>query len=83
MRIQEKDESPVIPKAPEVKNPATARAIVSVAGTITGLKSRKTGVARASPIKVPTRVMPARQTSVPPTGRRVTIARICEAEGPF
>lgn len=83
MRIQERDESPVTPKAPEVKKPATARPTVRVAGTRTGLKRRKTGVATASPIKVPARVMPARQRRVPPTGRRVTIARICVAEGPF
>ncbi|KAL0450696.1 UNVERIFIED_CONTAM: hypothetical protein Slati_1626000 [Sesamum latifolium] len=80
---QESDESPVSPKAPDVKNAVTAPAISMAAGTRTGLKITKTGVATASPMRVPTSVIPARQSSVPLMGRRVIMARIWVVEGPF
>lgn len=71
------------PKAPEVANPVTARAKVRAAGTKTGLKMTKSGVATARPMRVPVRMRPARQRRAPPTGKRVTTARTWEVEGPF
>lgn len=78
----ESDESPENPKAPEAITPVTARPMVKAAGTITGLKMIKSGAVTARQITVPTKVMLARPRSVPPTGRRVTIARTSEVFGP-
>ncbi|KAI5015784.1 hypothetical protein ZWY2020_057174 [Hordeum vulgare] len=43
------EERPPSPSAPEARNPMTAMPMVSASGTSTGLKSRNTGVATASP----------------------------------
>lgn len=72
-----------MPNAPEVKNPATARAMVTTAGTMMGLKRRKTGKETAAPNIVPVKIIPARLRRTPPTGKRVTTASTWEVEGPF
>lgn len=61
----------------------TARPIPIAAGTRTGLKRRKSGVATARPTIDPTNVRPDRSSRVPPRGRRAMTARILEADGPF
>jgi hypothetical protein len=58
-------------KAPYVKNPSTPSPMTRAAGTKTGLKITKSGVATASPISVPTRMRPARKRRVSPTGNKV------------
>lgn len=77
------DESPVNPKAPELKNPVTARPTTTAAGTRTGLKTINSGVVTASPMTLPMSVKPASASSVPPTGRRTRIARTLVADGPL
>lgn len=79
----ESDERPEISKASEAMTPVTERAIVSAAGTITGLKMMKSGVMTGREITVPMKVMPARPRSVPPTGRRATTVRTWEVVGPL
>ncbi|ESR53132.1 hypothetical protein CICLE_v10022650mg [Citrus x clementina] len=81
LAIQEKEESAVIPKAPEVKKPAMAKPVTRAAGTKTGLQMIKSGVARARQVRVPANVRPERRRRVPPTGRRVTTARSCDLDG--
>ncbi|KAL8112087.1 hypothetical protein AgCh_019694 [Apium graveolens] len=71
------DENPVSPKALNPRNPERA------SGTKTGLKMIKSSVATARPIRVPIRVIPAKKSRVPLTGRRVTTARTWEVEGVF
>ncbi|KAL0356194.1 UNVERIFIED_CONTAM: hypothetical protein Sradi_4066300 [Sesamum radiatum] len=58
-----------MPKAPEVKKPVTARAMVRAAGTKMGLKMTRSGVATARPMMVPVRMRPARQRRTAPRGR--------------
>ena len=82
MSIQESDEIPVMPKAPDVKNPVTARPMTIAAGTKTGLHSTNSGVDSARPMSVPANVRPARRRRKPPRGKRVTTAIIFDAEGP-
>ena len=53
------------------------------AGTRTGLKMKKRGVATARPMSEPTNVRPERSSRVPPTGRKATTARVFEADGPL
>lgn len=72
----------MIPKAPEVMIPATANPMVTTAGTNIGLKMIRSGVATASPTSDPARVIPARESRIPPIGRSVTTASICDADGP-
>ncbi len=72
----------MIPKAPEVKNPVTAKPMTSAAGTRTGLKITNSGVETARPMSVPTNDTPARKRRKAPMGMRVTTARIFEVEGP-
>ncbi|KVH92795.1 WD40 repeat-containing protein, partial [Cynara cardunculus var. scolymus] len=67
---------------PEVRNPATARPTVSAAGIITGLKITNTGVAKASPIMVPARVIPASPSKIPPTGNKAITVKIFPLDGP-
>ena len=83
MTIQESEDSAVIPKAPEVRNPVIASARTRAAGTRIGLKITKSGVATVRPMRVPARVRPERTKRMPPTGKRVITARTCEVEGPF
>lgn len=70
-----------MPKASEAITPVTARLMASAAGTITGLKMMKSGAVTARHITVPMKVMAARPRRVPPTGRRVAIARTWEVVG--
>lgn len=81
--IQEREDKAVIPNAPDVRNPATANAMVRAAGTRTGLQITKSGVVRVKPISVPVRVSPERTRKKPPIGTPATTARICCLEGPF
>ncbi|KAK9052398.1 hypothetical protein SSX86_029027 [Deinandra increscens subsp. villosa] len=74
--------SPVNPKVPDVKNPATASPTVIIAGTITGLNITNSGVATASPITVPMRVMPAKPRRIPVTGSKAMMAIIFPVAGP-
>lgn len=83
LKNHEREDSPVSPKAPDVRNAATARPIVRPAGTRTGLNIRKSGVVTASPIMVPVSVIPASASRVPPTGRSVRTARTWLVEGPL
>lgn len=76
------DDNAVSPNTPDVKNAVIARNIATAAGTITGLKSRNTGVDTARPKSVAASVRPESPRRVPPTGTRVTTAMILEAEGP-
>ena len=82
MTIHDSDDSAVIPKAPEVRNPVTASPSTRAAGTRIGLKITKSGVATVRPMRVPARVRPEMTKRMPPTGKRVITARICEVEGP-
>lgn len=78
----EREERAVSPKAPEVRNPVTARPTTIAAGTRIGLKMMKRGVVMARPTTVMSRVKPARASRVPPTGSEAMTASTLEAEGP-
>lgn len=78
-----KKASPVIPNAPDVKNPAAARPMASAAGTRTRLKRMKSGAATVSPKRVPARVRPASRRRTPPSGRSVTTTRTWAVQGPL
>uniref|UniRef100_A0A8R7U458 Uncharacterized protein n=1 Tax=Triticum urartu TaxID=4572 RepID=A0A8R7U458_TRIUA len=57
--------------------------MVSAAGTSTGLKSRNTGVATASPTTVPASASPDSTSSSPPSGNSVATVSACDADGAF
>ncbi|KAF1875602.1 hypothetical protein Lal_00006232 [Lupinus albus] len=76
-------ESEVMPHAPDVKNPATAKPMTRAAGTKTGLKNTSNGAETASPIMVTVRVKKAKMRREAPKGTTVEIARIFEVEGAF
>lgn len=75
MAIHFTEERAVRPKAPEVMNPVTANPITITVGSTMGLKSRKTGVAKARKMTGPIRISPERVRRTPPTGKRVATAR--------
>ncbi|GKC61657.1 hypothetical protein Tco_1089255, partial [Tanacetum coccineum] len=77
------EDNPVNPNVPQVKKPITDNPIAITAGTITGLKSMKTGVANASPIMVPTRVIPARPSKITPSGNNATMVKVFVLDGPW
>uniref|UniRef100_A0A161WUT9 Uncharacterized protein n=1 Tax=Daucus carota subsp. sativus TaxID=79200 RepID=A0A161WUT9_DAUCS len=78
---RERDESPEIPKAWEATTPVTARPMANAAGTMTGLKIMKKGVATMRPVTELMKVMLASPRRVPPSWRRVIIGRTWEIVG--
>lgn len=73
----------MIPNAPDVRNPVTAKAMSRVAGTRMGLKITKRGAVTARAISVPVRVRPARRRRTAPMGKMVTKATTWDLVGPF
>lgn len=71
--------SPVRPNIPEVKKPVVASPMVIAAGTMTGLKSRKSGIEIIKPITEPARSKPAMASSEPtkgtPTRKEITFQK--------
>ncbi|KAI3673535.1 hypothetical protein L6452_39658 [Arctium lappa] len=72
------DDKAVIPIAPDVRTPVTASPMASNAGTRTGLKMTKSGVAMVSPMTVAVSVIAEKTRRNPPIGKRVTTAMTFE-----
>lgn len=79
----ESDDSPVSPNAPDARKPVTATPMAIAAGTSTGLKRRKSGVAKARPMTLAVSVTPERMRRSPPTGKTATTASTWDLDGPF
>jgi hypothetical protein len=63
-------ETPAMPSPPDAMKPDMASAAASAAGTITGLKSTRSGAASASPARVAARASPEMRSSAAPSGTR-------------
>lgn len=70
-----------IPKPPDARNPVMMRATVTTAGTKTGLKMTRRGVATVSAMTVPASVKPERTSRDPPAVTAVAAFTICLAFG--
>lgn len=81
MANQAKEEMEVMPKTPDVRKPATARAMNRAAGSKTGLKMTKSGVTTVRLMTVAERVRPTRMRRETPKGTRAARTRTLELEG--
>lgn len=70
-----------MPKPPEARNPVMISVTVITAGTKTGLKRSRRGVATVSAMTVPASVKPERTRSDPPAVTAVAAFTICLAFG--